>query len=150
LAKLPHKSRIAAGPTDSSPEMRNSSQTGPVPAQEKIPWIESGVIAQCRLAYFWPWRPSSAARTGLYAYAGHSATSEVITRGEPEPLDLRYLAEPDRVLVTSTSRLQPATTLSRLPNRQVLEIGPDLALILHDEHTTADSNEPAPRRSYRD
>jgi predicted glutamine amidotransferase len=68
----------------------------------------------------------------LHAYADHNADSRILTRRSPDFFDLHYLAEPDRVIVASTGWARSADRWHRLPDRQVLEIGLDLSLTLHD------------------
>jgi predicted glutamine amidotransferase len=67
----------------------------------------------------------------LYAYADHSADSAVIKRRGEGFFDLRWLAEPGRVVVASTGWPQPLDRWQRLAERQVLEVGPDRALTVH-------------------
>jgi predicted glutamine amidotransferase len=74
---------------------------------------------------------------GVCAYADHSAASAVIRRRGPEFFDLRYRTAADRVVVASTGWSRPDAGWSRLPARQVLEIGRDLALTVHDEFALA-------------
>jgi predicted glutamine amidotransferase len=70
-------------------------------------------------------------RQGLYAYADHSADSAVIKRRGEGFFDLRWLAEPDRVVVASTGWPQPLDRWQRLAERQVLEVSRELTLTLH-------------------
>ena len=70
----------------------------------------------------------------LYAYADHSVDSEVIRRRGPDYFDLRTMSEPGRSVVASVGWPQPADRWRRLPDRQVLEIGRDLTLTVHDEY----------------
>jgi predicted glutamine amidotransferase len=70
----------------------------------------------------------------LYAYADHSADSEVIRRRGPDFFDLHTMTEPGRSVVASVGWPQPADRWRRLPDRQVLEINRDLTLTMHDEY----------------
>jgi predicted glutamine amidotransferase len=69
----------------------------------------------------------------LYAHADHSLDSEVIRRRGPDFFDLRTMTAPGRLLVASTGWPQPPGQWCRLPDQQVFEISPDLALTVHDE-----------------
>jgi predicted glutamine amidotransferase len=69
----------------------------------------------------------------LYAYADHSADSEVIGRRGPDFFDLRTLTEPGRLVVASTGWRQAPDRWHHLPDQQVFEIGGDLTLTVHDE-----------------
>jgi predicted glutamine amidotransferase len=64
--------------------------------------------------------------TALYAYAKYRPGSEVLTRRGPDFFDLRYQADPGRVIVASTGFPQPADSWLRLPKGLVLEVGRDL------------------------
>lgn len=61
-------------------------------------------------------------REALYAYCDHDPASEVIGRRGPDFFDLRYRAEADQVVVSSTGWPQPEADWTRLESRSVLRI----------------------------